>query len=130
MKGNRRRDTKPELAVRSALHRLGLRFRCDYPIELEGRRPVRPDVVFTRVKVAVFIDGCYWHACPEHGTSPKSNPSYWAAKLARNVKRDRQTDGALAERGWTVIRAWEHEPIESAAARVASAVEEAQITVR
>jgi DNA mismatch endonuclease (patch repair protein) len=122
MRGNRRRDTKPEFTLRSALHRSGLRYRVDHPIKLDGRRPVRPDIVFTRALVAVFVDGCFWHACPTHGTAPRSNPDYWLPKLARNVARDREVDAALRKQGWTVVRIWEHEPPSVALERVRRAV--------
>lgn len=118
MKGNRKRDTRPEVALRSALHRVGLRFRCDYPIQVAGRRPVRVDVAFTRARVAVFIDGCFWHCCPEHSNMPRANPSYWEPKLARNVQRDAQTEAVLADLGWHTIRVWEHEDPADAAKRV------------
>lgn len=108
-KGNRRTDTKPEIALRSELHRRGLRFRKDHPIRVQGRRPIRPDVVFTRARVAVFVDGSFWHGCPEHQVVPKSNPDYWIPKLRRNVERDREVDAVLEDDGWTVLRAWEHE---------------------
>lgn len=108
-KGNRRTDTKPEVALRSELHRRGLRFRKDHPIRVEGRRRIRPDVVFTRARIAVFVDGCFWHGCPDHQVVPKSNPDYWIPKLRRNVERDRAADAALAAEGWTVLRYWEHE---------------------
>lgn len=120
-KANRRRNTKPETALRSALHRAGLRFRVDYPIVTTGAR-VRPDVVFTRARVAVFIDGCFWHRCPDHRTVPRSNRDYWEPKLEANVRRDRRVDAALASAGWHVERVWEHEPPDTAAARVASVV--------
>lgn len=107
-KGNRRTDTKPEVALRSELHRRGLRFRKDHPIRVEGRRPIRPDVVFTRARVAVFVDGCFWHRCPKHGNDPRSNSSYWGPKLARNVERDREVNTRLAAAGWRVVRIWEH----------------------
>lgn len=106
--GNKRKDTTPEVRLRSDLHRRGLRFRKDLPIILE-RRKVRPDVVFTRARVAVFVDGCFWHGCPLHGTTPRSNPDYWVPKLRRNVERDRQIDEDLTRAGWTVVRVWEHE---------------------
>lgn len=121
-KGNRRRDTKPEIALRSALHRRGLRFRKDYPIRVEGRRPIRPDVVFTRAKVAVFVDGCFWHGCREHQVVPRSNPDYWVPKLRRNVERDRETDAALRAAGWIVVHVWEHEDVVEAVERVERAV--------
>jgi DNA mismatch endonuclease (patch repair protein) len=108
-KGNRRTETKPEILLRSALHARGLRFRKDYPIRVPGRRPIRADVVFTKAKVAVFVDGCFWHGCPEHQTIPKSNPDYWIPKLKRNSARDRELDEALGASGWRVVHAWEHE---------------------
>jgi DNA mismatch endonuclease (patch repair protein) len=117
MLGNRRRDTKPEVALRSALHAAGLRFRKDYRLDLGDVR-VRPDIVFTRAKVAVFVDGCFWHCCPKHGTQPSRNSDYWAPKLARNVQRDREQDGALVAHGWRVIRIWEHEHLDDAVQRV------------
>lgn len=121
MRANRRRDTRAELAARSALHRSGLRFFVDRPIKLPGRT-VRPDVVFPRARVAVFIDGCFWHACPEHGTQPGRNEAYWAPKLRRNVERDRAVDTDLAQAGWHVARFWEHEPTDAIAGRVATLV--------
>ena len=122
MRGNRRRDTAPEMAVRRHLHAAGLRYRVDWPIRLEGRRPVRPDVVFTRRRVCVFVDGCYWHGCPVHCRLPKANREYWAAKIERNRRRDLATDAALQAAGWTVVRAWEHEAPDVVAARVLDAV--------
>lgn len=116
MQGNRRRDTRPEKRLRSALFALGLRFRVDYPIRIpKHARPIRPDIVFTRAKLAVFVDGCFWHGCPEHGTSPRRNSRYWTAKIARNQDRDRIYDALLAASDWTVIRVWEHEKPRSAA---------------
>ena len=106
MKSNRGRDTKPEVAVRQLLHAAGLRYRVDFA-PLGGRR--RADIVFTRKRTAVFIDGCFWHGCPEHGTLPKRNAEYWLPKLRRNIERDRETDAALEAAGWTVLRFWEHE---------------------
>lgn len=121
MRANRRADTKPELVLRSALHRAGLRFRKDHPVRAGGVR-VRPDVVFTRQRVAVFIDGCFWHRCPIHGKEPTSHSAYWAPKLRRNVERDQEVDAALRSDGWTVIRAWEHEMPEAVAERVVAAL--------
>jgi DNA mismatch endonuclease, patch repair protein len=121
MKANRRRDTKPELALRSALHALGYRYRKDFRLDLPARR-VRPDIAFTGRKVAVFIDGCFWHACPDHGSKPKNNEWYWSPKLAGNVERDRAADAALLQAGWTVVRLWEHVPVEEALAMVIAAV--------
>lgn len=114
MRANGRVDTSPERALRSELHSLGLRFRKDLRLKLDGGA-VRPDIVFPRAKVAVFIDGCFWHQCPEHGQMPKANREYWAPKLARNVERDRANDAALIENGWTVLRFFEHVPAGEAA---------------
>src|SRR5258707_14817102 len=114
---NRRADTKPELALRRALHGLGLRYRKDYRLDLADGVRVRPDIVFTARKVAVFVDGCFWHCCPEHGSQPAANTWYWEPKLRRNVDRDRAADTALGQAGWTVIRFWEHESIDVAAGK-------------
>ncbi len=121
MKANRRSDTKPELALRSALHAMGYRYRKDLRLDLPQRR-VRPDIAFTSRKVAVFVDGCFWHACPEHGSRPKNNEWYWSPKLEKNVERDRAADAALADAGWTVLRLWEHVPVDDAVAMVVAAV--------
>lgn len=121
MRANRRRDTKPELAIRTALHRAGFRYRCDLRIDLPGGR-VRPDIVFTRKRVAVFVDGCYWHSCPEHGTQPKSNQAFWSQKLARNVERDARNTDLLTGSGWTVVRVWEHEDTVAAVERIKEAL--------
>jgi DNA mismatch endonuclease (patch repair protein) len=125
MRGNRRRDTGPEVAVRSCLHRRGLRYRVDHRIKLPGATP-RPDIVFTKRKLAVFIDGCFWHCCPEHGTLPASNVDYWLPKLERNVMRDAANNDALRTAGWTVVRAWEHEPAAEIAERIALAFKSTQ----
>jgi DNA mismatch endonuclease (patch repair protein) len=117
----RRTDTRPELALRSALHRAGLRFRKDLRIDLGTIKP-RPDIVFTRARVAVFVDGCFWHCCPEHGRPPTRNTGYWGPKLERNLARDEMYTTALTEAGWTVVRIWEHDSVESAADRVLEAV--------
>jgi len=127
MKGNRKRDTRPERALRSALHAAGSRFRIDYPIVAGTGRSIRADVAFTRQKVAVFLDGCFWHCCPEHGTSPRSNSGYWQAKLARNVERDREVDERLHGAGWAVIRVWEHESPNDAAASIRAIVTRARL---
>ena len=107
MSRQRRRDTAPELLLRRELHRRGLRFRVDHPLPGLPRR--RADLLFPRARVAVFVDGCFWHACPVHRTSPVSNAAWWAEKLRRNVNRDRATDAHLRGLGWTVLRFWEHE---------------------
>ncbi len=126
MKANRRTDTKPELSLRHALHRLGYRYRKDYRLDLASGRRVRPDIAFTARKVAVFVDGCFWHACPEHGSKPKANEWYWGPKLIRNVERDRINDAALILAGWTVVRLWEHVPLDEAVTTVVTAVTAAQ----
>jgi DNA mismatch endonuclease (patch repair protein) len=108
MRSNTRRDTSPERAIRSALHAAGLRFRVDFPIKVAGGRPIRPDVVFPRRRVAVFIDSCWWHSCPEHGTTPKTNAEYWVPKLKSNVERDREQTARLRENKWQVLRIWTH----------------------
>lgn len=119
MKANRRRDTGPEIAVRRLLHNMSLRFRVDFPVRDGRPRPVRPDVAFTRQRVAVFIDGCFWHGCPEHGRrSGGSNSEYWSAKISRNAERDQEQAERLKAAGWTVIRAWEHEEPEAVATRI------------
>jgi DNA mismatch endonuclease (patch repair protein) len=121
MQANRRVDTGPEQRLRSALHRRGLRFRKDHRIDAGDVR-VRADVVFPRERVAVFVDGCFWHCCPDHATQPKANASFWVAKLRRNVERDRLVDAALERTAWTVIRIWEHERSDDAASRIANVV--------
>ena len=121
MRANRRRDTKPELLLRSALHRRGWRFRVDFPLRTEDRR-VRPDIVFTRRRVAVFVDGCFWHSCPLHGGRPRANATYWEQKLLRNVDRDKADSDSLERSGWTVVRVWEHESISEAVSAVETAL--------
>lgn len=120
-KGNKRSDNRLETAVRSALHRRGLRFRKDFPVRA-GEIRVRPDVVFTRAHVAVFLDGCFWHSCPDHQTSPTANRSYWGPKLAANRARDLKVTEALSKSGWRVIRLWEHEPIDRCVEVISGAV--------
>ncbi|HEX9774104.1 MAG TPA: very short patch repair endonuclease [Actinomycetota bacterium] len=121
MRANRNRDTRPELALRSALHRRGPRFRVHYLVTA-SEKAVRPDIVFPRAKTAVFVDGCFWHRCPDHGTMPRANPDYWRRKLQRNVWRDRSVDRELRASGWFVVRVWEHEPLADAAAKVIAVV--------
>src|SRR5262245_2139485 len=113
MVANRPVDTGPERSVRSALHRRGFRFRKNLSIRV-GSTQTRPDIVFTTARVAVYVDGCFWHCCPEHATRPKSNAQFWDRKLRDNVKRDRRVDRALTQAGWAVLRVWEHEEPESA----------------
>ncbi len=128
-KGNRRADTKPEVRLRSDLHRRGLRFRKDLLVRA-GDVKVRPDVVFTKARVAVFVDGCFWHGCPDHQVVPKSNQDYWVPKLRRNVERDRAADDALAGDGWAVVRVWEHEDVAIAGRRVEAVVKSSRPTKR
>lgn len=113
MQANKSRDTQPELALRSLLHSRGLRFYV-------ARRPIRTlrrtaDILFPRRKIAVFVDGCFWHGCPKHHTRAKANAEYWVEKVARNRARDEETNALLEASGWTVIRIWEHLPIAEAA---------------
>lgn len=115
-----RRDTAPEVALRKVLHAAGRRFRVVYPVPGNRRRSI--DVAFTKAKVAVFVDGCFWHACPTHGTQPRSNSEWWTTKLAANKARDRDTDRLLAEAGWTVVRVWEHEDVATAIRAVEEAL--------
>ena len=105
-----RAGTAPEVALRRELHRRGMRFR------LHARQlPGRPDIILPSTKIAIFVDGCFWHACPDHGSMPKNNRDWWQAKLRRNVERDREKDTALERLGWLVIHIWEHEGLEAAA---------------
>ncbi len=110
------------MELRSELHRRGLRYRVDRR-PLKGV-PSRADLVFGPARVAVYVDGCFWHSCPEHGTMPRSNEAFWKEKLAKNEARDAATNEALTAAGWTVVRVWEHEEIDAAADRVQAAVRE------
>lgn len=116
MRANRSRDTKPEMLIRQELHRRGRRFRVAYrPLSEDRRRTV--DIAFTKLKIAVHIDGCFWHGCEEHFIAPKTNPEYWQQKIAGNRARDLDTDSRLEAQGWTVLRFWEHQdPAEVVAA--------------
>lgn len=115
MRSNRRSDTTPEVLLRSLLHRSGFRFRKDYAIRLPSDRLIHSDIAFPRRKVAVFVDGCFWHCCPDHGTIPKSNQTYWIPKLHQNVERDKRVTEGLLSEGWQVIRIWEHvHPVDAA----------------
>ncbi|MET8462785.1 very short patch repair endonuclease [Micromonospora zamorensis] len=116
MQRQRRKDTEPELAIRRALHRAGLRYRIGVPVTGSRRRTI--DIAFTRIKLAVFVDGCFWHGCPQHATWPKANAAWWEAKILKNRERDRETTRKLEDEGWTVIRIWEHESAEDAAAHL------------
>jgi DNA mismatch endonuclease (patch repair protein) len=114
------KDTRPEIEIRRELHRRGLRFRV-------GRQPVpglrtKADIVFSTARVAIYVDGCFWHSCPEHATQPAANAAWWKEKLRRNRDRDIATNQALEDAGWTVVRVWEHEAPESAADRIEDVV--------
>jgi DNA mismatch endonuclease (patch repair protein) len=120
MKRVRRRDTSAELAMRSALHRAGLRFRVDQRVERE--LPYRGDIVFRRHRVVVFVDGCFWHGCPVHGTAAKSNAEWWRVKIRRNRERDAAATVALRGAGWMVLRFWEHDSVEECAAATSATI--------
>lgn len=120
MQQQRRRDTRPEVALRRALHAAGLRYRVERAV-LPGMRR-RADIVFGPAKVAVFVDGCFWHLCPQHATFPRANGHWWREKLERNRERDRDTDRLLLEQGWLPMRVWEHEDMVEAAVRIATLV--------
>lgn len=111
-----RERTGPEMRLRRELHRRGMRFRVNLR-DLPGR----PDIAFTRLRLAVFVDGCFWHLCPLHSTMPKNNAAWWREKLLRNVERDREKDLLLTKRGWTVLHIWEHVDTAEAADRVRAA---------
>lgn len=120
MRRQRSRDTAIEMELRRVLFAAGLRYRVH-------RRPMKgvrreADVVFGPARVAVFVDGCFWHGCPEHGTWPKNNAEFWREKIEGNQARDRDTDARLAEAGWLAVRVWEHEDAEAAAARIETMV--------
>ncbi|MGH3197607.1 MAG: very short patch repair endonuclease [Streptosporangiaceae bacterium] len=120
MQANRSRDTKPELALRQALHAMGLRYRvCARPVP---DIPRAVDVVFRPARVAVEVRGCFWHGCPEHYRRPKANEGYWSAKVARNLARDVDTERRLEAAGWLLIVVWEHEDPREVAAKVAALV--------
>lgn len=121
MRANRRRDTVPELAVRRLVHAAGLRYRVDFA-PLSANRRLKADLVFTRARVAVFVDGCFWHGCPRHHTVAKRNAGFWAEKVAGNRTRDKRTNSMLGEAGWTVLRFWEHEDPAEVAERIVETV--------
>ena len=116
MRSTVRRDTACELAVRRCVHARGLRYRVDAPLPFDRRR--RADLLFPRERVAVFVDGCFWHGCPEHGTSPKANGSWWRKKLEANRRRDIDSSDRLRQLGWEAVRVWEHEDPMEAASRI------------
>lgn len=121
MRANRRRDTLPELAVRRLVHAAGLRYRVDYA-PLPDNRRLKADLVFTRSRVAVFIDGCFWHGCPRHHTVAKRNAAFWADKVTANRARDERVNLLLELAGWITLRVWEHEDPAEAAARIVEVV--------
>ncbi|MFG2022932.1 very short patch repair endonuclease [Streptomyces sp. NPDC048825] len=114
------RNTTPEIAVRRLLHASGLRYRVNVQVPGMPRRTI--DIVFTKAKIAIFLDDCFWHGCPEHATQPKANAEWWRAKLDRNVARDLETTEHLTAAGWTVLRFWEHESAENVARRITASV--------
>jgi DNA mismatch endonuclease (patch repair protein) len=120
MQGNRSRDTKPELALRSRLHALGLRYRVSTPPMPGVRRTA--DIVFTRARVAVFVDGCYWHGCADHHRPAKRNSEFWKTKIEANRRRDAEVNQMLSGAGWEVVRVWEHEDPCEAAHRIEAVV--------
>lgn len=124
MLSNRGRDTKVELRVRSALHAVGLRYRLQLRVPGSSRRTI--DVAFPKQRIAVFLDGCFWHGCPAHHTVSKTNAGFWADKVTRNRERDRDTDRLLQEAGWTSLRFWEHEEVDE----IVRIVEEAVVRER
>ncbi|MFR9724534.1 very short patch repair endonuclease [Streptomyces sp. MS19] len=115
-----RRDTAPEVAVRRLLHAAGRRYRLHRPVPGMPRRTM--DIAFPGAKVAVFLDGCFWHGCPRHATRPKANGTWWREKLAKNVARDIETTQRLDDEGWVVLRFWEHESPEAVADRIVAVV--------
>lgn len=119
MQANRKAHSGPELKLRSAIHGLGLRFRA---VSRPAGLRVVVDILFPRSKVAVFVDGCYWHGCPSHGTTPKTNPGYWIPKIERTRRRDQLNDEVLRQAGWEPIHVWEHESVDGAAQRIAATV--------
>jgi len=122
MRQQLRRDTKPEIAVRQHLHALGIRYRVDVKLEPDLR--TRGDIAWRGLRLTVFIDGCFWHGCPIHATAPKANAGWWREKLDANIFRDRRADDALRDRGWTVLRFWEHDDPEAIAVEISRWLEQ------
>jgi len=121
MQANRSRDTEPEMAVRRLLHKRGLRYRVCIAPDPKIRR--RADIVFTRHRIAVFIDGCFWHGCPDHGRKTfNRNVDYWSTKIATNIARDQDTNETLRQAGWTVLRFWEHQDVTTVVQTIVEAV--------
>ncbi len=124
MQSNRGRDTEPELRLRRRLHSMGLRYRVGLRPEQNRRRSI--DIAFTKTKVAIFVDGCFWHGCPSHSRPTKSNSDFWSGKISRNKLRDSDTNALLESNGWTVIRFWEHDDFELAAVQIYEVVKRLQ----
>ena len=122
MRANKGVDTGPEIRLRSLVHRAGLRYAIDVRPESDINR--RADLVFREAKVAVFVNGCFWHGCPKHYSPPKSNKRYWSEKVRRNRERDAETRSLLKRRGWRVLVFWEHQPAQRCSERVVSIVSE------
>lgn len=122
MRANKRSSTQPELRIRKLVHASGLRYRIDTKPEKDLNR--RADIVFRQAKVAVFIHGCFWHGCPRHFKSPKTNKRFWQTKIERNIQRDKETRNILRKRGWRVIEIWEHQSSESGARSIVRVVDE------
>lgn len=127
MQRQRTRDTSPEVDLRRILHRTGLRFRVHYPVPGNRRRTI--DIAFTRLRIAIFVDGCFWHGCPDHGTWPRTNAQWWKSKIEANRERDSNTSEALGRLGWIVMRVWEHEPVEDAAGRILETVHQVRASM-
>lgn len=121
MQAQARKDTKAEIQLRQALHSRGRRYRVSFPVPSLRRRTI--DIAFTRLRVAVFIDGCFWHGCPVHYVPPKSNATWWEQKILGNRVRDRDTTDQLKQLGWTVIRLWEHESVDDMVRKVEEALQ-------
>jgi DNA mismatch endonuclease (patch repair protein) len=126
MRSNTGRDTSLELNIRRRLHAAGYRYRVDYAPIADVRR--RADLVFTRIQLAVFVDGCFWHGCPAHYTAPKLNKDFWQAKVDGNRARDLDTDARLAAAGWAVLRYWEHQPVDEMFESITSTVRQLHLT--
>ena len=121
----RQKNTSAESALRRELHALGLRFRLQVTVLDRPRRVA--DITFTVPRIAVFVDGCFWHGCPRHATWPKTNASFWRTKISDNRARDKDTNTRLRAIGWTVVRVWAHEPASRAALRIATLVKKRQV---
>lgn len=124
----RQKNTTAESVLRRALHARGLRYRIQVPVLAKPRRVA--DVAFSSLRVAIFVDGCFWHGCPQHATWPKRNAEFWRAKILANQARDRDTDARLRVAGWTVVRVWAHEPPERAAKRIATVIQKCKARSR